>query len=198
MTKITKNLPYPPRWINEYVYNELSSYSDIGVDQLSNISPIIATTPTNTEELYDNLLQSSAVGEPLMIIYDRMITYRPTVFYGHKREQLIYFLYSTKLENVNNANIVISQLLDREDASAQDLNLWVQQNHETNTRLKDYPHNVFFHKTKVYQAQESRDVLDLASARTIYINKLIIEYDYHLSPQSLDPSGNPDSTINYI
>ena len=51
MTKITKNLPYPPRWINEYVYNELSSYSDIGVDQLSNISPIIATTPTNTEEV---------------------------------------------------------------------------------------------------------------------------------------------------
>jgi hypothetical protein len=104
-----------------------------------------------------------------------MITYRPSSFYPHKREQLLYYLYSTNLANVNNANIVISQLLDREDASAQDLNEWASQ--YTSPQGLDY--NVFFHNTKVYQAQEARDVLDLASARTMFVNKLIVEYDYH-------------------
>lgn len=171
MGKTVQNLPYPPKWINAYIYNELSQYDDIGVDKTSLISPILATTPTNTEELYKNLLQSTTVGEPLLIIYDRLITFRPNAFYPHKKEQLLYYLYSTSLPNVNNANIVISQLLDREDVAAQELNAWCEQNQEG--------FNVFFHNIKVYQAQEARDVLDLASARTMFVNKIIIEYDYH-------------------
>lgn len=168
-----ENLPYPPKWINKYIYQELAKYEDIGISNVSQIVPIFATSPTNTEDIYKNVVESTSIGEPLVIIYDRLITFRPTVFYPHKREQLIYYLYSTSLENVNNANIVISQLLDREDASAQDLNAW------SNVNKGEENYNVFFHNTKVYQAQEARDVLDLASARTIFVNKLIIEYDYH-------------------
>jgi hypothetical protein len=41
-----------------------------------------------------------------------------------------------------------------------------------------------FHSTRVYQADESRDVAELASARTLFVNKLIIEYDYHVSVDS--------------
>lgn len=165
------DLPYPPKWINAFVFNELSKYEDIGVSSVSQLTPIFATSPTNTEEIYKNVVEQTNISEPLVIIYDRLITFRPGPFYPTKREQILYYLYSTSLANVNNANIVISQLLDREDAAAQDVNSWC-----SNTQQG---FNVFFHNIKVYQAQEARDVLDLASARTIFVNKLIIEYDYH-------------------
>jgi hypothetical protein len=46
---------------------------------------------------------------------------------------------------------------------------------------KEYtPFNILFHSTRVYQADESRDVAELASARTLFVNKLIVEYDYHI------------------
>ncbi len=172
------DLPYPPKRVNKFIFQELAKYDDIGVSAISQLVPIFATSPINTEEIYKNVIQATNISEPLVIIYDRLITFRPSVFYPHKREQLIYYLYSTSLANVNNANIVISQLLDREDASAQDMNTWCTLNKGSEN------YNVYFHNTKVYQAQEARDVLDLASARTIFVNKLIIEYDYHTNSTS--------------
>ena len=169
------DLPYPPHWINAYVFAKLSEYEDIGVSATQQMIPIFATGPTNTEEVYKNVIQATSIAEPLVIQYDRLMRFRPSVFYPHKREQILYYLYSTSLANVNNANIVISQLLDREDAAAQEVNEWARKNAAT----LQVPHNVFFHNIKVYQADESRDVLELASARTIFVNKLIIEYDYH-------------------
>jgi hypothetical protein len=169
-----KDLPFPPHWINAYIFDKLSEYDDIGMDRTQQLVPIFATTPTSTEEIYKNMLQTTTIEEPLIIQYDRLMRFRQSPFYGTKREQLIYYLYSTKISNVNYANIVISQLLDREDAAAQDLNEWARDN----ANSYNFPHNVFFHNIKVYQADETRDVLELASARTVFINKLIIEYDY--------------------
>jgi hypothetical protein len=51
---------------------------------------------------------------------------------------------------------------------------------------------VYFHSFRVYQVDETRDLLDLASARTVYANKLIIEYDYHTKDIIVPgPDGNP-------
>jgi hypothetical protein len=181
-----KDLPFPPHWINAYIFDKLSEYDDIGMDKTQQLVPIFATGPTNTEELYRNMIQTTTIEEPLIIQYDRLMRFRQSPFYGTKKEQLIYYLYSTNIANVNNANIVISQLLDREDAAAQDLNDWARDNAQT----LNVPHNVFFHNIKVYQADETRDVLELASARTVFINKLIIEYDYHPA-LGKDKNGNP-------
>jgi hypothetical protein len=155
------------------------------------IVPIFAVTPTNTEEIYKNLTQSIQVEQPLLIQYDRLIRFRPNSFYPRKREQLLYYLYSTDLATVNYANILISQLLDREDAAAQDLNTFIR-DHST----LDLPHNVFFHSMRVYQADETRDVIELASARTVFINKLIIEYDYHPT-WGRDKDQNPIDQENF-
>jgi len=174
MPKAT-DLPFPPHWINSYLYAKLAEYEDIGIDATQQLVPIFAMTPTSTEEIYRNVLQSSTVEQPLIIQYDRLMRFRPTPFYARKREQLMYYLYSTSIANVNNANIVISQLLDREDAAAQDVNDWAA----ANSGSLNVPHNVYFHNIRVYQADETRDLVDLASARTVFINKLIIEYDYH-------------------
>jgi hypothetical protein len=39
----------------------------------------------------------------------------------------------------------------------------------------------FFHSLKVYQLQETRDIVDFATARTYAGNKIIIDYDWHKS-----------------
>lgn len=169
-----KDLPHPPTWVNKFVFQELAKYEDIGVSDISTLVPIFATTPTSIEEIYKQVIQATAISEPLVIQYDRMLAFRPSPFYPTKREQLVYYLYSSNLANLNNAITVITQLLDREDASAQELNAWCATNKDPDENF-----NVFFHTTKVYNVQESRDLLDLASARTMLVNKLIIEYDYH-------------------
>ncbi len=179
MTKPYKasELPYPPHWINEYLFNQLSKYEGINMSQgagINGVVPIFAVTPTNTEEIYKNLLQSLPVEQPLLIQYDRLMRFKPDPFYPRKKEQLLYYLYSSDLATVNYANILIAQLLDRQDASAQDVNDFIR-----NESTLSFPKNVFFHNIKVYQADETRDVIELASARTVFVNKLIIEYDYH-------------------
>jgi hypothetical protein len=179
MTKQYKasDLPFPPHWINEYLYSQLSKYEGINMSQgagINRVVPIFAVTPTNTEEIYKNLLQSLPVEQPLLIQYDRLMRFKPDPFYPRKKEQLLYYLYSSDLATVNYANILISQLLDRQDASAQDLNNFIR-----DESTLGFEKNVFFHNIKVYQADETRDVIELASARTVFINKLIIEYDYH-------------------
>jgi hypothetical protein len=68
---------------------------------------------------------------------------------------------------------VISEALDREDASAQDVNKWIKDN------LPDDNKNVFFHRFKAFQIDETRDLLELSSARLSAVNKIVIEYDYH-------------------
>ena len=172
---LAKDLPFPPHWINAYLFDKLAEYDDIGISATQQLIPIFASTPTNTEEVYKNVVETTTLTNPLVIQYDRLLRFRAGPFYPVKKEQLLYYLYSTSLANVNNANIVISQLLDREDAAAQDLNKWAAENADK----LNVPHNVFFHNIKVYQIDETRDIVELASARTIFTNKLIIEYEYH-------------------
>lgn len=39
----------------------------------------------------------------------------------------------------------------------------------------------FFHSIKVYQLQETRDIIDFATARTYAGNKIVVDYDWHKS-----------------
>jgi hypothetical protein len=174
------DLPYPPRWVNAYIATQLGEYEDTGIsDGQIQLVPIVATAPGNTDEIWSQLVNSNPTSNPLYIQYDRLMRFRTSPLYVTKKEQLLYYIYSTNLEYVNNAGIVISQLLDREDAAAQDLNAWCSNNQNSHPLLSDRTYNVFFHNIRVYQADEARDVSELASARAVYVNKIIIEYDYH-------------------
>ena len=162
---------YAPFFINSYVQAQLREFNVLsGQEQLEMILPV---TPTSVDELYDNFIGAPGVESPLLIIYDRMARYRPSPFYRHKREQLIYSLHSNKLETIYDATRVILEALDRMDASGEDVNRWVKDNPDLT------PKNVFFHSFKAFQVDETRDVLELASVRVGFVNKIIIEYDYH-------------------
>jgi hypothetical protein len=112
-------------------------------------------------------------------MFDRLVRFRPSTFYRHKREQLVYFIYAPDLSKLFDSTRVIIECLDREDAAAQDLNAWISLNDIKDENDNIITPNVMFHNIKVYQADEARDIAELASARTLFLNKLVIEYDYH-------------------
>jgi hypothetical protein len=175
------NMPFPPHWINSYLFYKLSNDygpTRVGIDPNQTIVPFFAPTTTGREEIYQQLISNSGLAQPTMITYDRLMRFRVSPFYGIKREQLIYTIYG-KVEAVQNINVIVSQLLDREDESAQELNDWARDN-PISLNGQSVLSNVFFHNFKVYQIDETRDILELNSVNmSEWASKLIIEYDYH-------------------
>lgn len=176
---------FPPTFLNKYVLAQLAQFGLIASEDVLGTTPMVpAQFPTNIEDLYNNSLEIRQTDNPILIVYDRLMRFRPNAFYRHKREQLIYFIYSTDIDKLINSIRVISDALDREDAAAQDVNAWIAENPILNGNGMPIPTNVFFHNIKVYQADESRDVAELASARTLFVNKIVVEYDYHTTTPS--------------
>ena len=178
-SNILNETGFPPTFVNAFVNSELKEFGLMpsGPEPFQPFFP--AQVPDSVEGIYNDIPFIRNNPDTTVIIFDRLIRFRPTTFYRHKREQLIYFIYSPNLSKLLDTTRVIIECLDREDAAAQDLNLWISQNDVLDENGDPIPKNVFFHNVKVYQADESRDILELASARTLGLNKLIIEYDYH-------------------
>lgn len=171
VSKLT-DTSFPPIFINQYVVEQLKLFDILsGTEQMV---PVFPTSPTNIEDVFKNYIGAPGIDDPLLIQYERLIRFRPSPFYRRKREQVIYYLYCTDLSKITDAHRIITDALDREDAAAQDINSWC-----SSQSTEELPFNIFFHNVRVYQADETRDILELASARTVYANKLIIEYDYH-------------------
>ena len=168
----TMQLALPPLFINGYIRQQLVDFGL--VPDNPDFTPIMPVQPGDISMYYDDLRARSGEGSPVFIQYDRLIRFRPNPFYRNKREQVMYYMYCTSLSKITDANRIITDALDREDSSAQDINAWCAKAETT-----DLPFNVYFHNTKVFQADETRDLMQLVSARTVYVNKLIIEYDYH-------------------
>ena len=170
---------FPPLFVNAFVNSELKEFElmPTGPEPFQPFFP--AQVPDSVEGIYNDIPFIRNNPDTTVIIFDRLMRFRPTPFYKHKREQLIYFIYSPNLSKLIDTTRVIIECLDREDAAAQDLNLWISQNDVLDENEEVIAKNVFFHNLKVYQADESRDIIELASARTLGLNKLVIEYDYH-------------------
>lgn len=176
----------PHVWINNFVAQELAKYEDCGVSAYNvsnNIIPFFPATPTNVEQIYNELLAGE--DNPLLVSYDRMLRFRPDTLYIHKREQLMYYMYTGSVDTLFNAGNIVSQLLDREDVSAQEVNKWMNTKQNSNKPIlgldgNPLELNIFFRNIKVYQASEARDLVQLGTVKTVSSNKYIIEYDYHI------------------
>jgi hypothetical protein len=185
LISVNDHTGFPPVFLNAYVLEELKKFKGVDGSPLMPIGPepfqpfFPAQVPDSVEGIYNDIPFIRNNPDTTVIIFDRLMRFRPTPFYKHKREQLIYFIYSPNLSKLIDTTRVIIECLDREDAAAQDLNLWISQNDVLDENEEVIAKNVFFHNLKVYQADESRDIIELASARTLGLNKLVIEYDYH-------------------
>ncbi len=103
---------------------------------------------------------------------------RSSAFPVGKREQVLYTVYGD-IESCTNIGNVMLAVLDREDYSAQDLNKWMTDN-KASLVAKELPMKVFFRSIRVFQADESQDLVELDGYRRGSVHKYIVEYDYHL------------------
>lgn len=167
---------YPPAFINAYLAEKIPARfnNDFSL-------PFFPTSPTDIATL------TQSFPDGFGVVYDRMLKMRRSPFPHIKSEQLLYYFYKMAGDPVLliEATQVVQDLLDREDESAQELNDWAAAKQNSNSPLVDENGEVFplpyFHKIRIYQLEETRDVVDFGTARTYAGNKIIIDYDWHKS-----------------
>ena len=186
---MTATIHHPPSIINKY----LAAKIDPGFNA-QGTTYFFPTLPTDIENLTTTFPQSNEV----FAVYDRMFKMRRVPFPYIKCEQLLYYFYAVG-EDATSKMVVTQQqvndLLDGGDDSAKDLNEWLLQNKrpagDTNPSgayWDDDSLPMFFHNFKIYQLEETRDIVDFGTARTYAGNKIIIDYDWHANyPDSLNP-----------
>ena len=178
---------HPPTIINAYLASKINPDFELDMESLTLSDPPVSgsrsigttyffpTLPTEIDALTETFPQSNGV----FGVYDRMFKMRRMPFPHIKCEQLLYYFYSVGDNAQRNMVITqqqVSDLLDRGDDSAQDLNAWAAANPGSwNTESKP----LFFHNFKIYQLEETRDIVDFGTARTYAGNKIIIDYDWH-------------------
>ena len=178
---------HPPTIINKYLASKIDPNFELDMDSLTLSDPpsqgtrtlgttyFFPTLPTEIDALTETFPDSNEV----FAVYDRMFKMRRTAFPHIKCEQLLYYFYAVG-ENATTKMVItqqqISDLLDRGDDSAKDLNDWAAANQSL---WSNESKPVFFHNFKIYQLEETRDIVDFGTARTYAGNKIIIDYDWH-------------------
>lgn len=190
-------IAYPPVIINEYLAEKVPS---IIPDSFFGAMRFFPTLPTDINSLTEDFPESSS---DVFAVFDRMMKMRRTPFPHIKCEQLLYYFYkmSSDPEALIETTQVVQDLLDRGDESAEEINNWSRSKIDpatgfitfgTGSLARDFK-PVYFHNIKIYQLQETRDIINFGTTRTYAGNKVIIDYDYHVSQ---DVNNDPDySTI---
>ena len=187
---------YPPIFINKYLQEKLANKGFGAI-------PMFPTYPSDFSIANDFTLEVLTSGgatskfafQGQAAVYDRMFKMRRTAFPHVKCEQLLYYYYALTedaVENLIEMTQQIADLLDYGDESAQDLNAWIASKINGTEVIDGVQHKTvtfdnkkfllpFFHEIKVYQLEETRDIIDFGTARTYAGNKIIIDYDWHKS-----------------
>jgi hypothetical protein len=177
-------IAYPPVLINEYLAAKVPESIP---NRFTGAFRFFPTLPTDINALTEGFPESST---DVFGVYDRMFKLRRRPFPHIKSEQLLYYFYkiNSDPEGLIETSQVIQDLLDRGDESAQEINEWVS-NHPnfdgqyitfgTGSLARSFK-PVFFHELKIYQLEETRDIIDFGTARTYAGNKIIIDYTYHI------------------
>ena len=170
----TSILNTPVLWVNAYLQDKLQN---LGFEAV----PFFPTNPSTISDL-NKLFPPGGV----MCTYDRMIRLRKSPFPHIKCEQLLYYFYATAENSVINMVKLTEQtlrLMDREDETAEELNAWCTQKGSILVEGEELQPNFRFHNFKVFQLQETRDIINFGTARTYAGNKIIIYYDYSILEQ---------------
>lgn len=177
----------PVLWINKYLQSKLS---ELGFDGI----PFFPTSPSTIDDLTKTFPEND-----IFATYDRMFKMNRKNFPHIKNEELLYYFYavgSQPVPKVIQTTEAILRLLDRLDESAEEVNNWCS-NRRINIGTKSIPElidNIFyFHNFKVYQLEETRDIIDFGTARTYAGNKIIVDFEYHQIPSLTNNLWKPES-----
>lgn len=170
----TSILNTPILWVNTYLQEQLQ---DLGFETV----PFFPTMPSTINDLTEFFPTGG-----VMCTYDKMMRLRKMPFPHIKCEQILYYFYATAENSAINMVKIsekVLRLLDREDETAEEINEWARQKGSIVVEGETLEPNFYFHNFRVFQLQETRDVINFATARTFGGNKIIIEYDYHMIEQ---------------
>ena len=166
----------PVLWINKYLQDRVSGITDIEF-------PFFPSTPSILDDLTGSFPAGGVMGT-----WDRLIKMNRKGFPHIKSEQILYYFYATadnNIENMVKVQEAVLRLMDRFDETAEEVNNWCS-NRQINLGTEQSPDlidNIFyFHNFKVYQLEETRDIIDFGTARTYGGNKIIIDFEYHQNP----------------
>lgn len=160
----------PVLWINKYLQSKIQLLTDIE-------TPFFPSTPSTLNDLTQMFPEGG-----VMATWDRLLKMNKSGFPHIKCEQLMYYFYATADNSVLNMVKIqeaVLRLMDRFDETAEEINNWCS---NRQIRLDDgsiIDNQFYFHNFKVYQLEETRDIIDFGTARTYGGNKIIIDFDYH-------------------
>ena len=136
-----------------------------------------------------------------MATWDRLIKMNKKSFPHIKCEQIMYYFYANgdnPIVKMVQIQEQVLRLMDRGNETAEELNNWAS-NRQVNLGTAQNPDLIdnmfYFHDFKVYQLEESRDIIDFGTARTYGGNKIIIEYDYHAMPELTGADWTPERKL---
>lgn len=173
MAEPTSVFNTPVLWINKYLQEKIAGWTDTGV-------PFFPTSPTTIDELTEQFIlinDQRYAYAGVMSTWDRLIRMRRSAFPHIKQEQVLYYFYATAndvIDRMVQIQEAVLRLMDREDETAKEINDWAKDKVIDGMTCKFY-----FHKFRIYQLEEVRDIIDFGTARTYGGNKIIIDFEYH-------------------
>jgi hypothetical protein len=176
----------PVLWINKYLEAKIPELSGISV-------PLFPSTPSILDDLTGSFPEGGVMGT-----WDRLIKMNRKGFPHIKCEQLLYYFYATaenSIENMVKIQESVLRLMDRFDETAEEVNNWYSNRQiriDNNTVIDNM---FYFHNFKVYQLEETRDIIDFGTARTYGGNKIIIDFDYHQMPDLTYNNWQPEPKL---
>lgn len=176
----------PVLWINKYLEAKIPELSGLKV-------PLFPSTPSILDDLTGSFPEGGVMGT-----WDRLIKMNRKGFPHIKCEQLLYYFYATaenSIENMVKIQESVLRLMDRFDETAEEVNNWCSNRQiriDNNTVIDNM---FYFHNFKVYQLEETRNIIDFGTARTYGGNKIIIDFDYHQMPDLTYNSWQPEPKL---
>lgn len=176
----------PVLWINKYLQAKIEELTSIE-------TPFFPSTPSTINDLTQYFPDGG-----VMATWDRLIKMNKTGFPHIKCEQLMYYFYATadnSILNMVKIQEAVLRLMDRFDETAEEMNNWCS---NRQIRLDDgslINNQFYFHNFKVYQLEETRDIIDFGTARTYGGNKIIIDFDYHQMPGLTNSDWTPEPKL---
>ena len=179
----------PVLWINKYIQSKILENTNLD-------TPFFPTLPSTINDLTQYFPTGGT-----MATWDRLIKMNKKSFPHIKCEQVMYYFYANgenPIEKMVQIQEQVLRLMDRGNETAEEINNWAS-NRQVNLGTNQAPDLIdnmfFFHDFKVYQLEESRDIIDFGTARTYGGNKIIIEYDYHQMPELTGADWVPERKL---
>jgi hypothetical protein len=203
-TGSTGVLNTPVLWINKYLQEKITEVlkAQLGdTETFGTLFPFFPSTPSTIDDLTEYFGAST---QGVAATWDRLIKMNRKGFPHIKCEQLLYYFYATGENPVEKMVMIqesVFRLIDRFDESAEEINNWCSNRVIRITTPEgpvDLENQFYFHNFKVYQLEETRDIIDFGTARTYGGNKIIIDFDYHQMPDLTSPGWKPEKLATKI